>query len=455
MSGNQNYNRVGNMSVFYVDGYEAAIFATMTDDDIVQVSEADGMDGRKYRNLAGKEILKGIVAVAGVKYTNLPDIAKRFFATCVTICIGMLLGVVANKDTLQRNIGTYMTDRSIKDDYLAIAYKVITEHFKTYVSEKSTKAFPSIKFPSCMPDFCLLGVTFLMSKMANSTTMYLKMQNDYSAWPELLKKQWMGNFKLNTNMQDEHEAWEKDLWDNKIKSTRNEANKKAFKVGFNSDIYTNTRNDDFLIRDSDGMVISPSLAGYAKDELRAICCYLVLRARAVELSHGDPTISDDFNAMPAELTVGSGKTITDVYQRIPALLTNDTKLMTSIQAEMASNADLASKAATSRLLSIQSAPAPTPVPTPSPKLPPDTTINPVTATATTTIPPTTMKKAPAIVYKTGAELVKWMKEQVEADRTASTNLDGMEILVSDMLELAVDNEIAYDSANHVFTKVTS
>merc|ERR1712238_322709 len=116
-------------------------------------------------------------------------------------------------------MGAYMADRPTKNDIMGMGWLIITTKFTSYVNGTVMGKAPSLKYPSCMADFCMVGICIMASEIftiQQSRDLFLEASGtvkSFDNWPELFQKQWIGNFNLSHEAQESHKAWEKNFWE--------------------------------------------------------------------------------------------------------------------------------------------------------------------------------------------------------------------------------------------------
>jgi len=247
-----NQSALDDLTIYRVLNISMELLDSLSDEDAATVMGSGGKNGEHYRREAVAAIKKAL-ALQDSGFAQLSDANKSFKITVTAASIGMLLGTTSSLRTLNKNVKAYMDSRSKQNDPLATAWKVLQSSFVTYVSESSLSKFPSVKYPSCMPDFCLMGIMVL----AAGTKSNMHWRNSFldaagaikpmTTWDPLFQKSFIGNFHLTAEAQAKHKAWEKHYWDSVVTSTRNASNRATFVRGFTEEFYANTVSDRYKL----------------------------------------------------------------------------------------------------------------------------------------------------------------------------------------------------------------
>jgi hypothetical protein len=262
--GMPNIQEYGQLN-FEIDSTLANALNSCVDDTLLEeIISSGGMTGQKYRTQAMKCVASALMSMHGTRMQAADNVTKAIIFNTVMCAIGMLLGVTSNKKKLQSTIGNIMKERNTQNDALGFAWRIIDENFRTFVNEKgvSQDKFPSLKFCSCCPEFALMGVMILVSRKYNFTSLNTELAKPYLQWPELLKKQWVGNFYLSKSFQTEHMVWERLFWNITVTSTSN-INNKDFTKGFKAKIYATTISDGFLPVLPNGSMVTTAGVGFS------------------------------------------------------------------------------------------------------------------------------------------------------------------------------------------------
>lgn len=220
------------------------------------MSTADGMTGAKYRQLILTCIDAYLTAVpGGMDQTN-----RALF----TIVLAGLLGIVKNKDRAYNSILT------ATHPLLVHVRNFLNTICKTYVAEPSAtriQRVSTVKVPDSLPDYAMLGV--LMINHGKVKGIPAGTITNWATLPEFLKKQFLGNFHLSAQVQQDHFTWEQVLWDTNIRKSRNQV-AGAFNPGFHQEFYATRMADTFQLLNLDGTRTAPAAAtGYTYAELDA------------------------------------------------------------------------------------------------------------------------------------------------------------------------------------------
>lgn len=246
------------------------LMRTMSEADFKAILSSGGRDGATYRKEMMQAIAKGLGKV-DAEFSTKSEAARSSLFTIVATMLGMLLGTTASKRTLVKNLASHMSSRAVSGDPLDVAWKILASEFVTYVAEATPALVPSLKFPSCMPDFSLMGIMVLASKVFSAKEMrdgFLDADGSVKSvldWIPLFQKQFIGNFHLATDLQMSHKDWERKFWTEVVTSTKNGANKGQFSRGFTEEFYVNTANDKHTLVSPDFRAIG-SGTGYTKEE---------------------------------------------------------------------------------------------------------------------------------------------------------------------------------------------
>lgn len=253
-----------------------ALDSVVTDEILDDIISSGGMTGMKYRIQAFKACGASLTTLLGQNLTTRDSITMQMKLNAVMFAIGMLLGTTSSKRTLIKTMSNTLDNRTQTDDSLDLAWRIIKESFKTYVNESNVPKshFPSVKFCSCCPEYALLGVLVLVARKFTVAQLATELAKPFSEWPELLRKQWIGNFALSSAFQAEHMSWERVFWNSTVSSTKNESNK-DFKRGFNPIFYGTTVNDVFLPVLPDGRLVIPPAGGFLKGHFAWVILVMV------------------------------------------------------------------------------------------------------------------------------------------------------------------------------------
>jgi hypothetical protein len=276
-----------------------AVQANLTDELVQELATSGGMTGQKYRTMAFKRVGATMAAELGNSFTARNAVTKTMKMTAVMVAIGMILGVTGSKKTLEKTIGSTMENRATQDDALGIGWRVLKQGFRTYVNEANVdqSLFPSLKYCSCIPELALLGIIILMERLYTMDFLVVELQKPYIEWPEILRKQWIGNFALSKEFQMEHMVWEKMFWTSEV-STTNNASNTQFKRGFTPKYYETTIKDKFLVVLPNGQMVWPGENGYTKAMFARLILLMHSQVRAQKASTyrlGGNIISHDGN----------------------------------------------------------------------------------------------------------------------------------------------------------------
>jgi hypothetical protein len=262
-----------------------AVTANITPDLALELSTSGGMTAQKYRTQLMKKVGGGIATEMGNTFITRNEATKVIRFTVVMISIGLILGVTGSKKTNEKTIGATMENRAEQDDGLGIAWRVIKTCFRTYVNEPGVdqSLFPSLKFCSSCPEYALLGVTILAEKVMTLPNLIDALQKPYIEWPDLYRKQWIGNFALSKEFQMEHMVWEKTFWNAEVTTTNNAANT-GFKRGFTPKYYETTIRDKFLVVLPNGQMVWPTEAGYSKADFAKLIVLIYIQTSRTKAS---------------------------------------------------------------------------------------------------------------------------------------------------------------------------
>jgi hypothetical protein len=219
------------------------------------LATADGMTGDRYRELIFQEVDKYLTA----KNYDWED--KLLFLMIFAGAFGIakqtkrILAALAPAST-----GMFA---DLKD--------FIATRCKTYVNDGDTSVgrhpIPTVKVPDSLPDFALLGVLFLhcsFLKTFDENTI-----KDWASLPGFLRRQFMGNFALSEEFQDDHETWEFDLWDRQINKTNN-TKVATYEPGYHKNYYANRRADSFPLRYINMEAVDKPRNGYTYKDFTVI-----------------------------------------------------------------------------------------------------------------------------------------------------------------------------------------
>jgi hypothetical protein len=221
--------------------------------------------------------LKGVEKKTGNDYKSMNDAVKSHMNMSVATVMGMLLGTTGSKATIMKNCGEFVNSRVDDNNPLGFACNILTKSFCTYVADKTEVLAPSLKYASCMPDFSLLGICMLYAVVKKEEGLDAMDKDDvkFENFPDIFKKQWLGNFHLDEAIQEEHRLWEVEFWKLKINKTNN-PNNKNFTQDFHQEFYENTISDKYKLFTHAYAVLLPSdNAGYTVKDLASYICVMV------------------------------------------------------------------------------------------------------------------------------------------------------------------------------------
>lgn len=317
--------KIGANEAVHLANIASEFRATMTAEDFMAIYLSAGMDGEKYRKNFISAINKALKAKMATIWSTAAAAKKTVMIMIVAIMIGMMLGTTGAKRTLVKNMGAHMEERANKTDPMAIAWSIIDTHFCTYVNgpKSSTNLVPSVKYASCMGDFCLLGIIILYAQVTDIGDYradFLAVDGSakaYADWPDIFKKQFIGNLDVDSTFQEEHKAWERKLWDEDIGDTKNESNKE-FKKGFEETFYARSVSDDLRMWTHNFYRVNPIGSKYTKAEVVDYILYytsMFMHTKA-EAVAPEATLWVDFDSnIGAAVSTGSTVNMDNVFSQ--------------------------------------------------------------------------------------------------------------------------------------------
>lgn len=288
--------------------------ATMSAEDFLAVYESGGMTGLKYRAMMFKTIISGLSVSMATVWGAATAEMKRFLVSIMAISLGMFLGTTSSKRVLWKNMEAHMTNRTVKNDLMAITWDILDKEFCTYVNGEVVGKTPSLKYPSCMADFCMIGICMLYSTQVSVNELKDNFLNadgsvkEYDSWPELFQKQFIGNFHLDDPFQNEHKKWEKNFWEVTVEKTANQSNK-DFKKEFKEEFYSNTAADNMQLLSHELVRVTPGGGKYTKTEITNFILAMTSLFIRTAINNALPSAVNDFAANGTEAVTAGPMTV--------------------------------------------------------------------------------------------------------------------------------------------------
>jgi hypothetical protein len=246
----------------------------VTDDEWVSIFETDGMTGVKYRAMCIAIVFEAIAAILGDEWSARSNADQGMILTTILIALGVWFSITNSKRTILKNLGNAFLKKEDSKDPIPMALRVIKNNFRTYVNDPTEQdKFPSVKFPSCMADFVMMGSALLASRIYEFEEVVRIMFIPYRDWPKPFKNSCIGNLALNADAQKMHRDEEERRWKEDIKKSMN-PNNKDFKPEFTEEFYKNTETDNILLFTTRGGRVLPEVGDeYTMEE---IAMYFIL-----------------------------------------------------------------------------------------------------------------------------------------------------------------------------------
>lgn len=241
--------------------FAAAFKGLFTDNKFLEqisgLASIDGMTGDKYRALILSKILE--------YGTNKKMSPEEIYI--LTLMIAGTYGVAKQK----KRLDTYLATVTNMHPMVSHLKTWSDTYCRTYVNDGDptvkNKSIPTVKIPDSLPDYALLGmILFKLDYFENTYGATPPAQiKDFASFPDYLKRQFIGNFKLHEDFQNDHEKWEFDLWEKRIMKTNN-SNTAAYEPGYHRAYYANRRGDIFRLRKLNGVYVNYPKDGYTYDD---------------------------------------------------------------------------------------------------------------------------------------------------------------------------------------------
>jgi hypothetical protein len=255
---------------------------------------------------------------------------QGFYLTVILVALGSFFGVTGAKRTLVKNLSVRFEGKTNENDPLSIAWRIILSKFRTYVNEptEKDKPLPSVKYGSALADFTLMGMMIVVAKTLKFSDIAAVATRKVKDWPEVFQKQWIGNFYLAAEFQDEHEEWEKIFWSQTVSSTKNTSNT-TFKSEFKEEFYKTTRADNILFLTPQGGRVIPedNAKGYTKEEFVKYVFGLYKLYNPVSLEASNDTAWNNNTKLSVD-TTNNGNMLIENFITVNNLqLTSDEQVM--------------------------------------------------------------------------------------------------------------------------------